>query len=76
MTFNIKVYDLDLAREFLKRGVALTGYESYDGGGSCGFIVEFQNRDDLKAFCRELDTGRPPNCWIEHDDGRHEAIAL
>ena len=72
MTFNIRVYDLSLAREFLKRGIALQGFDSYDGGGSCGYIIEFQRREDLEAFCRELTPTGRLCCWIEHDDGSCE----
>lgn len=74
-TYNARIHsNLTLAREFLRRGVEIEAYQSFDGGGSCGYIVEFLNRDDLDAFVRE--SGPPtPKTWIEHEDGRIEYLS-
>lgn len=74
MTYNARIHrNFSLAWEFQDRGVSLKVFESFDGGGSCGRIIEFENRDDLDAFVREF--GSPvPRTWIEHDDGRVEYL--
>jgi tetratricopeptide (TPR) repeat protein len=75
MNYNIKEYTLTLAREFLRRGIPLTGFDSYDGGGSCGYIIEFEKRDDLEAYCREF-AGGTLNCWIERYNKTQENISI
>ena len=78
MTYNAKVYDWDLklAKKFLDNGIAITVFDSFDGGGWTGHIIEFQRRDELKAYIQtylqENAGSEVPSCWIEHDDGKCE----
>jgi tetratricopeptide (TPR) repeat protein len=75
MSYNIKDSSLRLAREFLRRGVQFAGFSSSDGGGFCGYIFEFQKKEDLENYCWEQVRTSTPRCWIEHSDGRHEDIS-
>ncbi|MEI8316261.1 MAG: hypothetical protein WCG79_12540, partial [Verrucomicrobiota bacterium] len=56
------------------KGLPVRVFDDYDGGGSLGYIVEFQALDDLKVFVAERKiSGR---CWIEHPDGKTEDLKL
>ncbi|MEI8316228.1 MAG: hypothetical protein WCG79_12365 [Verrucomicrobiota bacterium] len=49
-------------------------FEDFDGGGSLGYIVEFQTLEDLKVFVTERKISR--RCWIEKTDGITEYLEL
>jgi hypothetical protein len=74
MTFNARIHSrISVAWDLQDRGVSLKVFESFDGGGSCGYIVEFAKKEDLDCFVMEF--GLPePRTWIEHSDGRIEYL--
>jgi hypothetical protein len=51
-------------------------FESFDGGGSNGLILECQRSDELVQFCRDWLDGTGIRCWAEDQDGKHYAFAV
>ena len=51
-------------------------FESFDGAGSNGLILECRNLDDLLQFCLDWlgeDSGR---CWAEDQNGKHHGFEI
>jgi hypothetical protein len=51
-------------------------FESFDGGGSNGLILECQELDGILRFCRDWLNGRGSRCWAEDKQGRHHAMSI
>lgn len=50
-------------------GITPRIFDSYDGGGFTGYIVEFQTRYEVKKFVKAFPSaGRP---WAEDAEGKH-----
>ena len=75
MNFNTKTYYDSKDLEWLRAsGIPVRVFDSYDGGGPNGLIIEFETLDGLKTFLQERGHGR--KCWIEHEDDQVEYIEL
>lgn len=57
-------------------GIAGRLFESFDGGGSNGLILECQALDGILRFCRDWLDGRSSRCWAEDRQGRHYALSI
>jgi hypothetical protein len=51
-------------------------FESFDGGGSNGLILECQRSDELVQFCRDWLDGTGIRCWAEDQAGKHHALRI
>lgn len=51
-------------------------FESFDGGGSNGLILECQRPDELVQFCLECLDGRGSRCWAEDPQGGHHRFVI
>ena len=71
VNYNVRVFvDLAEIRTWSdETGIVIKVFDSYDGGGWTGYIVEFETRAGLDRFCNKFSPlGRP---WGEDADGKH-----
>lgn len=74
MNFNAKVFaDLSKIEAWSDQtGIIPKVFDSYDGGGWTGYIVEFASKADLYLFCRSFSAGG--RLWAEDAEGNHLSL--
>jgi hypothetical protein len=51
-------------------------FESFDGGGGNGLILECQRSDEVVQFCLEWLGGESSRCWAEDQRGHHHRFVI
>jgi hypothetical protein len=83
VNYNIRfhpVWPSPSAKQVLRwledNGIAGRLFESFDGGGSNGLILECQELDGILRFCCDWLDGCGSRCWAEDAQGRHHALSI